>query len=138
MTWLYSRRANASITAEAHATPEGLYLAARPAATAMGPFRLRFADGGAMVEVVPVRREEDHTDTVDTLKKERTAFPGEQFVNPGETLTSTVLFSLDRSVPNLIGWVVSFNVEAAGFVRRGLHWADRVFVPLSEVLLTER
>jgi hypothetical protein len=139
ITALYSRKANASVTADSYSMDGLTFLAIRPSVTASGPFRLKFADvEGATVEVIPSLRTVNGEGTEEgtpVTSPPRTAFPNDverrpQFVNPGETLTSSLLVVVDPKAPRLIGWYVCFNVASKGVIRHGLHWADRAFVPV--------
>ena len=118
---LYSRKATATVSAEAVVTNSGTLVSVRPSIYALGPFKLKFADSdGAVVRVTPVlATESDGTRSDEVSSKKREAFPADetgrpQFVSPG-----------------LLGWSVSLNIASKGFLRHGLHWADRVFVPMA-------
>jgi hypothetical protein len=133
---LYSRRANASISGDIHRTTHGAVLAARPSVNAFGPFTLRFKE--AKIQVFSVYPTDDggtRTDTEHPMTRD--AFPPDdkgksQFVNPGETLTSTALFRVDDGDgAGVLGWLVTLNVSSKGLVRHGMHWADRIFVPVA-------
>jgi hypothetical protein len=135
---LYSRKATATVSAEAVVTNSGTLVSVRPSIYALGPFKLKFADSdGAVVRVTPVlATESDGTRSDEVSSKKREAFPADetgrpQFVSPGETLTSSLLFRVGLDTPGLIGWSVSLNIASKGFLRHGLHWADRVFVPMA-------
>ena len=134
---LYSRKATATVSAQAITVDSGSVIAVRPSVNAIGPFKLTFADSdGAVVQVTPVFATEKGTSTDNDNAKIREAFPTDetgkaQLVSPGETLTSTLLFRVDPSTPQLLGWLVSLNIASKGVVRHGLHWADRVFVPVA-------
>jgi hypothetical protein len=140
---LYSRRATAIVSAELVITEHGSIIAVRPSVNAIGPFKLKFADSdGAVVHVTSVQATDSGTYSDDENAKNRDAFPTDekgkaQFVSPGEILTTSLLFRVDPSSPRLLGWLVSFHVASKGIVRHGLHWADRVFVPVSCPQLSE-
>lgn len=133
---LYARRANASVTATAHRLPGGeLVLDVRPSVTALGPLTLRFSKKEPpQVEVTEVLGTASGT-TDGVPFSPRQAFPDDergkaQFVSPGETLTSMVLFRGESQHSALLGWCVCLSVRSRGIVRHGLSWGDRVFVPL--------
>jgi len=134
--YLYSRKANVSISADVHRTARGVVLAARPSVNAFGPFPLKFKE--AQIEVYPVYPTEQGGTFTDTgHPKTRDAFPDDekgrpQFVSPGETLTSTALFRVDDGdTAGVLGWVVTLSISSQGRIRQGLHWGDRVFVPVA-------
>lgn len=131
----YSRRANVTISAEVHPTPEGLLIAARPSITAVGPLKLKFSKKQEpQIAVTSILGTEAGTKNGEALRA-RPAFPKDdagkgQFVGAGETLTSSVLFKVGTAQESLVGWRVDFGVTAGGHLRGGLSWSDRVFVPV--------
>lgn len=132
----FARRANATIAAECHRLTDGsLLINARPSVTAIGPFRLKFSNKNIpKVKLVEIISSGAGTRDGNSLG-ERDAFPRdmhgkEQFVSPGETLRSTVVFRPGTPSADLIGWRVELKVASRGFLRGGLHWGDSVFVPL--------
>jgi hypothetical protein len=134
---LYSRRATATVSAKLHKTENGTVLAVRPAVQAQGPFKLEFAAGEAASQatITPVLATDKGTRSSQDDARSKPAFPTDvtgkaQFVSPGETLTSTLLFRVDPLLEGLIGWIVTLNIESKGIIRRGLHWADETFVPV--------
>jgi hypothetical protein len=134
----YRHKATLSIAGEVVTTDSGTVLAVRPAVSAVGPFKLKFADpDGAVVRVTPVLATKDDGTFTDTANaKKRSAFPPDitgkpQFVSPGETLASSRLFRVEPSTPRLLGWFVSLTISSTGLLRHGLHWADLVFVPVA-------
>ncbi len=135
--FLYSRKAIATVSAEVHATDEGTVVAVRPSVKALGPFTFRFKDeDGAVAQVTPMLATEKGADPDDENAIKRNAFPYDeednpQSVAPGETLTSSLIFRVEPFTPRLLGWLVSLNVASKGFIRHGLYWADRVFVPIA-------
>lgn len=138
ITYFFSRRANASVTAEAHRVSGGaVVLEVRPSVTALGPFGLKFKKSDPpTITVIEILRCTGDTANGRFLPS-REAFPSdvggeEQFVNAGETLTSTALFPAEPPNANLIGWCVVLSVASRGIVRHGLHWGDRVFVPVPD------
>lgn len=135
---LYRHKANLGIKAEVAATDSGTVLAVRPSVSAVGPFKLKFADEhGAVVQVRRVfATDKGGTATEQSAWKRRNAFPADetgqrQFVSPGESLSTTTLFRVDPQEPKLLGWLVSLNIASKGVIRHGLHWAERVFVPVT-------
>ena len=105
--------------------------------TALGPFKLKLAHGhGAGVELSEVLHTADGRGTEQgNTRPLRAAFPRDdqsqqQFVNPGETMKSSLVYAVDSGTPRLLGWFVCLNVASMGIIRHGLHWADRTFVPL--------
>jgi hypothetical protein len=130
---LYGRKATANVTAEVHEKDGEYVLAARPAISAAGVFRLKFAVAdGITVRTTEVIR-------TDTGLEDGQWWDGEgvfekAFVEGGETLTTMVLFLLGQTFPGLVGWRVSFgvNVERMLFGGPGWSWADQAFVPVPE------
>lgn len=135
---LYRHKATLGIEAELSAANNGSILAVRPSVGSVGPFKLRFADmDGSVVEIIKVFPSETGTRTeIYDPPKRRNAFPADekgnnQFVSPGETLASSLLFRVDPIPTDLFGWLVAFNVASKGrLIRRGLYWADRIFLPV--------
>ena len=128
----YSRRASVTVTAELHEVSGGAVIAVRPTVRDDGVFPLTFLKkDGATVTVTEMILGEDGKIS------DGEPWPGpifdRQFVEGGETLTTSVLFPLRTIPPNVIGWRVSVEIN----VRRWLHrqsskpwsWSDRVFVP---------
>jgi hypothetical protein len=135
---VYSRKATVAISAVPHSTSSGTLLVTKPSVTALGPFGLKLAEGdpgGAVIEVSEVLTTEDGSGTErGATYPLREAFPRDdqerqQFASPGETLTGSEFFVVDTSSPRLAGWLVCLSVASKG-IRAGLHWQDRVFVPL--------
>lgn len=130
--WRYRKKATLDITAEAHVTDQGIVLATRPSLSSVGPFRLTFAsDGGDVVSVTPLTATGDggySVDETDIITLE--AFPDHEFVGQGETVTSTQVVRLPRDAAvGLIGWNVAVNVTSRGWIRNGISWMARAFVP---------
>jgi hypothetical protein len=134
---LYSRRATATVSAKVVVTTSGSLVSVRPSIYALGPFKLTFADSdGAIVRLTPILATQSGTTSDEANSKSRDAFPADemghrQFVSPGETLTSNLLFRVQPDTPGLLGWSITLNVASKGFLRHGLYWADRIFVPVA-------
>lgn len=131
---LYSRKATAEVTADVHTTLNGTILAVRPSVAALGALKLQFEQQSLEVSEV-LRRAEGHGTEDGFTWPARPAFPAdmrgkEQFVSPGETLTSSAIYDVDPKKPRLVGWVVCLNIKSKGLIRHGLNWSDRIFVPL--------
>ena len=135
----YRHKATVTVSGELFVTDDVAVIAVRPSVNAVGPIKLRFADhDGAVVTVTPTLATESGTKSDHDATKKRDAFPPDemensQFISPGETLTSSLLVRVDPTTPNLLGWWVALNVASKGIVRHGLHWADRVFVPVKSL-----
>jgi hypothetical protein len=134
----YRHKATLGIEGKVVTTDSGSILVARPTVAAIGPFKLKFRDKeGAVVTLTEVVVEADGgVKTDDANARPKDAFPKDkkrkaQFVSPGESLSSGCLFRVDPSTPRLLGWWVSLNIASKGWLRHGLHWADRVFVPVA-------
>jgi hypothetical protein len=130
----YSQKATITIEASAHRTPQGMVVAARPSVTPLGPFRFRFApEDGALVDFSEVLSVDGAGTEDGEVRPSRKAFPGNQWISPGETLTSSLIFKVDPETPRLLGWLVCLSIHSRGkVIRNGLHWTDRDFVPLPE------
>lgn len=130
---MYGRKASARVSAEVHVKDGEYILAARPSISAAGVFRLKFAVAdGITVRTTEIIR-------TDIGLEDGQFWDGEgvfekEFVEGGETLTTTVLFILGPSFPGLVGWRVSFgvNVERRLFGGPGWSWADQAFVTVPE------
>jgi hypothetical protein len=131
----YSRKVNATVSAKLYRTDNGGVLAVRPSVRAFGSLTLRFKE--AKIEVFSVYPTTDgNTRTDREHPRDRNAFPVDtkgnpQFVNPGETLTSTVLFRVDDGDTGILGWLITLSISSKGLIRHGMHWGDRVFVPVA-------
>jgi hypothetical protein len=131
---LYGRKASVSITASPHATPSGVVVAARPIVKAVGIFRVKFhATEGVIVRLTEVYIEEGE------LKEGRfwtkTGAFGQQYVDAGEELPTTVVFPPIRPPGSVIGWLVYLKVAAPTRLMRfrSAWWMDQVFVPRPDI-----
>jgi hypothetical protein len=146
----YSRKANISVSGKASRPGGHVVIEVRPSATAIGPLALKFGKkhlevdedetaetAGAWLSMYEMLYDADVQKVVPGEGDQgAAAFPRDekglaQFVNPGETLTGSEVFRVDPTTPNLVGWTVCLNVDARG-LRSGMHWLDRVFVPVPE------
>jgi hypothetical protein len=127
----YRHKANASVSAYVYWTASGLILEVRPSLGAVGPFRLKIkdSDDGAEITVTSqVVVDGTPADAASEPMKCR-AFR-EDFVSQGETVSTSSIFAMREDAENLVGWFVTFDVTGRGFLRDGLSWQSRVFVPL--------
>jgi hypothetical protein len=127
---LYGRKASVSLTAFPHVTERGTVVTARPIVKAVGLFRVKFRP----TEGVTVRLTEVYVEGGE-LREGRSwtadgAF-GQQYVDAGEELPTTVVFPPMNPPGSVIGWLVYLKIAApvrlAKF--RGAWWMDQVFVP---------
>lgn len=132
VAYTYGRRASASITAEAHLGATRVILAARPVVKAVGIFTVNFHhEQGAVVRVTELWVDEAGV-FHDARYWVTAGVFGRQQVDPGEDLTTTVVFSLPIPSESVVGWRVSLGIRAPtrrGLPRSSAAWADRVFIP---------
>jgi hypothetical protein len=126
---LYGRKASVSVTASPHVTESGIVVTARPIVKAVGLFRLMFHE----IEGVTVRLTEVYVEDGE-LKEGRFwtadgAF-GQQYVDAGEELQTTVVFPPMNPPGSVIGWLVYLKIAAPTRLARfrGAWWMDQVFV----------
>ena len=135
VAYSYGRRASASITAEAHLGRNRVILAARPVVKAVGIFTVNFhKEQGAVVRVTEVWADQAG-ELHDGQYWLADGVFGRQQVDPGEDLTTTVVFSLPIPSESVAGWRVSLGIRAPtrkGLPRSSAAWADRVFIPKPE------
>lgn len=131
LAFLYGRRASAAISAEVHPTPAGFVVSTRPTVKAVGVFRVKFQEGRGVV----VRLTEVVVDDNGDLQENDNAWEHEgafdqQFVDPGEELTTSVTFGPILPEPSVVGWMVYLRVTApTRFARvRAGWWSDQVFL----------
>jgi hypothetical protein len=131
IAYAYGRRASASISAEAHTSGDRVVLAARPVVKAVGIFAVQFHESqGAVVRVTEIYIDEDGTLQNGRFWEADGVF-GQQQVDPGEELTTTVVFPLPPPSASVVGWRVSLGIRAPtrrGLPRASAAWADRIFV----------
>ncbi len=130
---LYGRKASVSVTASPHVTESGIVVAARPIVKAVGLFRVKFR----ATEGVTVRLTEVYI--VDGELKEGRSWTadrafGQQYVDAGEELPTTVVFQPMNPPRSVIGWNVYLKVAAPTRLARirGAWWMDQVFIPRPE------
>jgi hypothetical protein len=130
---LYGRKASVSVTASPSVTEWGIVVAARPVVKAAGLFRVKFR----ATEGVTVRLTEVYVEGGE-LKQGRSwtadgAF-GQQYVDAGEELPTTVVFPPMNPPASVIGWLVYLKIAAPARLAkvRGAWWMDQVFVPRPE------
>jgi len=118
------------VDANAYLTPSGVVVTARPCVKAVGFFRVNFhKQDGVLVRLTEVYvtggelAEGRHWDS-------NGAF-GQQYVDAGEELRTTVTFPPISPTPSIIGWLVYLKVGAPTRLAkfRTGWWADQVFVP---------
>jgi len=131
-TFLYGRRASVSIAAKPHETPNGLVIATRPTVKAVGVFRVKFRNrDGIVVRLVEVYVDGngDLQEDEETAREHTGAFE-QQYVDPGEELTTTVTFSPTNPPESVIGWTVYLGISAPTRLARFRTgwWADQIFV----------
>lgn len=104
-------------------------VAVRVSVRAAGVFRLRFReDRPSGVDVTEVWTLGDDLDY--GLRWEASGAFESRFVEPGETLSTTVIFPVEEPQPGLAGWLIGAYVTAARFGVKGEWvWDDRIFVP---------
>lgn len=131
----YGSRANASVSAVSYEVDGGAIVVVRPSVSAVGAFRLNFADDrGAFVLVTEVWRVAQGI--TDGRFWQQEAIFESQFVEPGETLMTSIAFPVESPLPSLVGWRVSFGLQAARWPRRSDRvwaWSDRAFVPAPRI-----
>ena len=128
----YRKKATVNVTAEAHREPGGFVILVKTSISSVGPFRLTFADdGGAVVTAWEVFPDPPHGIRNSEEDQDLDAFPGNEFVSQGETMTSGLIFRFPDKKAEVLCWGIALNVTAKG-LRGGLSWMDRVFVPVPE------
>lgn len=127
---LFGRRASVSVSAEVHETPSGFVIAARPTVKAVGIFRVSFGE----TKGTTVRLTESYIDQDSHLQEGQyweldSAF-GQQYVDPGEELPTSVVFQPVNPAESVIGWFVFLRISAPTRLGRlrTAWWADQVFV----------
>ena len=112
----------------------GVVVAARPIVKAVGIFRVKFhATEGVIVRLTEVYIEEGE------LREGRfwtkTGAFGQQYVDAGEELPTTVVFPPIRPPGSVIGWLVYLKVAAPTRLMRfrSAWWMDQVFVPRPDI-----
>jgi hypothetical protein len=136
LAFLFGRRASASISVEIHPTPQGFVIATRPRVKAVGIFRVSFGAGkeGVTVRVAEVYVDPEEGDLKEAQWWEGSGFFGQQYVDPGEELTTSVTFAPVNPADTVIGWQVYLKINAPtrfGWFRTAW-WADQVFIALPE------
>ena len=131
VTTRYGRRANASVSAHAFDLGNEALIVIRPSISAIGVFRLRFsgAEGGAQIRVTEVCRSDRGLS--DGRFWDLGAIFETEFVEAGETLTTSVVLTVDTPAGIVLGWRVSFGVQVERWPEiRGVAWAwaDRTFL----------
>ncbi|MCU1494504.1 MAG: hypothetical protein JWO62_2268 [Acidimicrobiaceae bacterium] len=129
---LYGRRASVSISALVHRTAAGFVISTRPVIKAVGLWRVKFHESkGVLVRMTEVYVGDDGSllETDDPQEHSR-AF-NQQYVDPGEELTTSVTFPPTNPSPSVIGWQVYLKVTAPTRLAkfRSGWWMDQVFVP---------
>jgi len=130
LAFLYGRRASASVSAEVHSRPEGYLVIARPVIRAVGLYRVKFQE----TDGVMVRLREVHLDNDELVERECMVYPGafgQQYVDAGEELSTSVTFPPLRPPESVIGWLVFLDVAAPTWLARfrtGV-WRDQTFIP---------
>jgi hypothetical protein len=126
---MYGRRGSVSVSGVAHALPSGVVVTARPCVKAVGLFRVKFQEeGGATVRLTELCKV--GLDLKEGFEWEQSGVFGQQYVDAGEELRTTVIFQPGLR-PEVVGWNLYLRVEATTrlFKSRTGWWADQVFVP---------
>ena len=137
LAFLFGRRASVSISADVHTTPRGFVVSTRPKVRAVGIFRVGFGDDrGVVVRLTEVGVDPDGDLQETDNAWEHTGAFGQQYVDPGEELTTTVTFAPMNPEPSVIGWMVYLRISAPTRLARvrTAWWVTQVFVtrPASE------
>ena len=140
---LYGRRASVSLSGEAHVIPEaaavppGSFLVvARVRVRAVGLLKVKFhEETGAEVRLAEAYVNGDGVVQVEPEDPERSwseqqAF-GQEYVDPGEELSTSVTFAPLRPDDSVVGWMAFVYIHAPTRLKkfRTAFWADRVFIP---------
>lgn len=132
---LYGRRASVSLSAEAHKIPDAFLVATRVRVKAVGVFRVKFHETvGATVRLSEARIADDgslHVESEDSGRSwaETKAF-AQQYVDPGEELSTTITFGPLHPEESVVGWMAFVYIYAPTRLARvrTAYWADRIFV----------
>jgi hypothetical protein len=111
-------------------TPHGVVVTARPCVKAVGLFRVTFhKEKGVTVRLTEVYVE--NGDLKEGRHWENMGAFGQQYVDAGEELRTTVTFAPMNPPSSVIGWVIYLKVGAPTRLAkfRTAWWADQVFVP---------
>lgn len=130
----YGKRASTSVSATASETPNGIMMVVRPVIKAVGIFRVHFEEGrGSYISVQEMIFDGEGVlvPRGDPVRTE--GFFDGQFVEAGEELTTSVLFSQVPCSDSTVGWQVFLRVGSPlrwSRLRRTENpwWNDRVFV----------
>jgi len=132
---LYGRRASVRLSAEAYEIPGAFLVAARVRVRAVGVLRVKFHETeGATVRLSEARIGDDGSLCVEGEDSGRSwaetkAFD-QQYVDPGEELSTTITFGALYPEESVVGWMAFVYIYApTRFTRvRTAYWADRIFV----------
>ena len=126
----YGCKANASIAGTAYMSNGRWYVVVRPSVQAVGVFRLRFPDDyGTWIQVTEVRDHNGKLSDGRSWSKDRIF--NLDFVEAGETLTTSVLFPLGSEGSELVGWRLILVVRTMRWpaAAQVWEWSDTTFVP---------
>jgi hypothetical protein len=137
---LYGRRASISLSGEVHEIPNAFVVSIRPVVKAVGIFRVKLdetrgarvrlceafidGDGNLRVDDDPAHRNINWWEHSETFRQ--------QYVDPGEELTTSVVFApLTPSSPSVVGWYAFLKIYAPTRLTRvrTAWWADQIFLP---------
>jgi hypothetical protein len=111
----YRKKATVNVAAEAHREKGGFVILVKPSISSVGPFRLHFAnDDGAVVTVWEVFPESPDAIRNSDEDQKLDAFPGNEFVSQGETMSSGLIFRFPDKGAEVLCWGVALNVTAKG------------------------
>lgn len=128
--FLFGRRASAAIRAALYETAAGFVISTQPTVKAVGIFRVKFRDQGVVVRLAEVVVDSDGNLVENGNHWEYPGAFDEEYVDPGEELTTTVTFAPTRPEEAVIGWQVYLQISAPtriGWARTS-GWGSQVFV----------
>lgn len=132
---LYGRRASVSLSAEADKIPDAFLVATRVRVKAVGVLRVKFHETvGATVRLSEARIGDDgrlHVESEDSGRSwaETKAF-AQQYVDPGEELSTTITFGPLYPEESVVGWMAFVYIYAPTRLTRVriAYSVDRIFI----------
>jgi hypothetical protein len=127
----YLIRGTTSVEATASAVGTTVVLHVRPTIASQGATAIRLVhatDNAPVIQVVEYGRNGPADEAAS-----RAVFDDDQVVGPGETITGSAIFIVDRPGRDVLGWQVTFTVGAPRWFRRQWFWVATTFVPAPTV-----
>ena len=123
----YLVRGTTAVDATASQVGTSIVLQVRPSIASQGPTAIRLqhtTEQAPVVQVVEYGRDGPAEEGA-----QQRVFDDDQVIGPGETITGSAIFVVNRPARDVLGWQITFTVGAPRWFGREWWWVATTFVP---------